>query len=768
MAEFGARAALVAAAVAASVAAGPAQGPARLRVPAPDSPALADAAGPRMVVVGETDTAAEAAAVRARGGRVLAVLGDGALLVDGPAEATPRTGGERATLAWSVRQAVAPHLAALSSTAAAHFTGGVPVVIAVSRPELLESARDRLERVGAVLAWTAAGGRLAELGVRLPATRLDDLRAALAGVDGLVWADVLPGARLDNDASAWRCQSGVPAVLPIDLAGLDGAGQVIAVIDTGLDADSCYFADPGHGLPAVNGRDGTVVSPGHRKVLAVDFLWGFDWPDPGPGHWDDQGHGTHVAGSAAGDGGAWGVRDGFDGMAIAARLVIQDAGARTDDCADLPGLGCPLIPLGPVLEQAYAQGARIHTNSWGDEENFTPFNRYTERTADVDRFVWEHRDAVVLFAAGNAGALGLDTVGSPATGKNVISVGATVHGDVDPPCVDVYSSRGWSQDGRIKPDLVAPGSDVRSARSDANVTTDNCDVRTASGTSMAAPTVAGLAALVRQLFVEGRAPDGVPDPARGLEPSAALVRATLVASAVDLAGQGCVGVAPIPSRDQGWGEVRLDTALPAPGSPRRLLARDEGRAFAAAGEPAAVTRIGLAGAGPLKVVLAWTDPPSSAAAAVNLVNDLDLTVTGPDGTFLGNAFANGVSVTGGAPDRRNNLEVVWLPSASPGTWTVRVTPHAIRWHRQTFALVVTGEVAEPPRATSAAAAVKGQEKSAKREETRSPDRPLLSSLASPLTLDPCHRRSTSRRSSVISRKDQRGPSRPTPEPLTPP
>ncbi|MFV2073625.1 MAG: hypothetical protein ACC742_13345, partial [Thermoanaerobaculales bacterium] len=87
--------------------------------------------------------------------------------------------------------------------------------------------------------------------------------------------------------------------------------------------------------------------------------------------------------------------------------------------------------------------------------------------------------------------------------------------------------------------------------------------------------------------------------------------------------------------------------------------------------------------------LVWTDPPSNSSARTNLVNDLDLKVTGPDGAFLGNIFDGGVSVLGGAGDRLNNVEVVWLPAASAGNWTVEVGPHAIREGRQDFALVVT-------------------------------------------------------------------------------
>ncbi len=673
-------------------AAGP-PGPLRLAVPTPERVADPTETGPRVLRVEPGASARVAARVEAAGGRVLAVLADDALLVDGRFEAVGAVGD---SLHWSGRQALLPALAGLSQAEALRFASGVPVVAAFSRPDQLAAARAGLEAAGAGVVWSDERSRLAELGMRIPPSALDDARRALLEADGLVWTDLVSGARLRNNASIWRCQSGIPGLVPLSDAGLDGAGEVIAVIDTGLDADHCMFSDRVFGLPAVNGRDGLATSPGHRKVLAVDFLWHHDWPDPGAGSWDDQGHGTHVAGSAAGDDGQWGVHDGVDGMAPAAKLVIQDGGATVDDCADLPGLGCPLAPLTPVLAQARAQGARIHTNSWGDEENFRPSNGYTERTAEIDRFVWEHPDAVVLVAAGNSGDEGDGSVGSPATGKNVIAVGATLHGSASLPCVANFSSRGWTDDGRIKPDLVTPGTSVHSAASDRSVATANCAARTASGTSMATPTAAGLAALVRQFYREGRAPDGRPEPTRGREPSAALVRATLVASAVDVSTFGCTSARPIPSPDQGWGLVQLDTALPLEGGSRRLLAFDGVTPFADLVRTPVAKAVVLAADGPLKVVLAWSDPPSTAAATTHLVNDLDLVVEGPDGRFLGNVLSLGQSSGGGESDRLNNLEVVWLPRASAGAWTVRVAPHAIRWGTQPFALVVTGQVASAP------------------------------------------------------------------------
>jgi len=295
----------------------------------------------------------------------------------------------------------------------------------------------------------------------------------------------------------------------------------------------------------------------------------------------------------------------------------------------------------------------------------------------------------VLFAAGNAGEEGDDTVISPATAKNVIAVGATWRADVNPPCPTEWSSRGLAHDGRIKPDVMAPGAGVISAASDFVVDgTQNCEYVPMSGTSMATPVTAGHAALVRQYFADGFYPGGAPSPVDGFVPSAALVKAMLIASAVDLAELGCATAEPVPSRDQGWGLIQLDRALLFDGASNRLLLDDEWVGFAAASDPPHRRELATEAAGPLKVVLVWIDPPSTSLAEVNLVNDLDLVVEGPDGVLLGNSFVDGVSQPGGSADRLNNVEVVWLPEASPGDWTVEVRPHAIREAGQGFALVV--------------------------------------------------------------------------------
>ena len=639
-------------------------------------------------------------AVRARlaadGVRVLAYLPEDALLVERALLPDSAMAGVVATEPWRAERAITPELASLDQPRARLFPGGVPVLVGLARAEGLDELADRLGGLGARVSWIDPTAAVPQLGLLADPDRLPGLLDALRATGGLVWADLQPPLRLTNGDAAWRCQSGVEGATPLFDNGLDGQGQVVGIMDTGIDIDHCMFWDALAELPALNGAQGVTVDPDHRKVLAVDFYWSQDWPNPGPFDWDSHGHGSHVAGSVAGDAGADGVHQGVDGMAPAARLVIQDGGYAVDDCADLPGLGCPVRPLEPVLQQAYDQGARLHSNSWGDEENFLPHNRYTERAVDVDRFVWEHPEMTVLFAAGNAGADGEDSVISPATAKNVIAAGATWRADFIPPCPTEWSSRGFAHDGRIKPDVMAPGAGVISAETDFVVgNTQNCDYVPMSGTSMATPVTAGHAALVRQYFVEGFYPGGAPDPGAGFAPSAALVKAMLIASAVDLAELGCALVEPVPSRDQGWGIIQLDRVLLFEGADSRLLVDDEWSAFDSAGDPPLERELTVGMPGPLKVVLVWTDPPSTSLAAVNLVNDLDLVVEGPDGTLLGNHLVEGVSEPGGGADRLNNVEVVWLPQATPGEWAIEVRPHAIHEAGQGFALVVLSPALAP-------------------------------------------------------------------------
>jgi len=507
------------------------------------------------------------------------------------------------------------------------------------------------------------------------------------------WIGRRPGYRLLNDNTAWVLQLGKDNGFsrPIHDHGLYGEDQVIAMLDTGLDADMKYFRDPALGLPVTNiGMGVGTPDPNHRKVLIYNFLW--DQDDPAdPTDWDDHDHGTHVAGIAAGDDLAGpGLRDHGDGMALRAKLVIQDGGMETDDCADIPAIGCPAADLQPFFDQARLQGASIHSNSWGDRENFTPINIYSDGSEDADAFMWAHPEFLILFAAGNEGSSD-DTVISPATAKNVIAVGSTAPG-LNAGNIPSNSSRGNTADDRIKPDVMAPGSSILSADNDNDITTNNGALRSMSGTSMATPAVAGAAALIREYYQKGYFPGGTPEPADGFTPTAALLKATLIGSAHALEG---LSWAPPPNKDEGWGRVLLDDALYFTGDDTQLFVHDETAGFSDSGELPAEFDIEVVDSSrPFKVTLVWTDYPSTPVAALNLVNHLNLELVAPDATvYLGNNFVDGFTVPGGTPDLRNNIEVVNLMTPQTGTWTVRVIPMAIPQPAQGFALTAVGRIA---------------------------------------------------------------------------
>ena len=539
------------------------------------------------------------------------------------------------------------------------------------------------------------GAFFSKVRLLLTADEIAAVRGALAQLPEVFWIDVEGRRTLLNDTTVWVGQSGLSGgqTTPIFSQGIFGEGQTVGIIDTGIDPDMCFFRDTSLGLPPTNQcNGGTTVNSSQRKVIAVDFLASGECSGGIAGtEWDTQNHGTHVAGTVAGDNFAnLLIHNTADGMAPGAKLVIQDAGFATDNCGDLPGIGCPVVDLNPLFQQAYTQGARLHTNSWGDNENATVQNNYSAASQDVDEFMWNHKDFLIFFAAGNAGN-SAGKVGSPSTAKSAVSVGATLRG-TSADSIASFSSCGPTADGRIKPEITVPGSSIVSAGNDKNSTTNNCGTLSMSGTSMATPGAAGLTALIRQYYTDGWYPTGVKNSANAITPSAALLRATLVNSAVNM-----TGTTVIPANCQGWGRVLLENALFFNGQTRKLFVKDNDTPFAtgSTNEDRTYSITVNSSTEPFKATLAWTDFPSTPAASPNINNDLDLIVTGPTGTvWRGNVFSGGASATGGTADRRNTLEQVLLNSPATGVYTVTVRSFNVPSGPQPFAVVVTGNVTQ--------------------------------------------------------------------------
>jgi serine protease AprX len=414
--------------------------------------------------------------------------------------------------------------------------------------------------------------------------------------------------------------------------GLYGSGQTVAVADTGLDTGK---------------NDSSMHEAFRGKITSIYALGRTNNAS------DPHGHGTHVAGSVLGDA-------QFKGMAPKANLVFQSV---MDSSGGLGGLPTNLNSL---FSQAYNDGARIHTNSWGAAVN----GAYTVDSKAVDEFVWNN-DMTILFAAGNEGPYSR-TISSPGTAKNAITVGATENyrpsfGSISDNMNEVasFSSRGPTADGRIKPDVMAPGTYVLSARSslapDSSFWANyNSKYAYMGGTSMATPLVAGTVALLREHFMKNF----------GMTPKPSLIKAALIAGAKDV-GQG------YPSYNQGWGRVELDKSL-------NIAYVNESKSLKTSEK--AVYSFTADGQDPLKVALVWTDYPGNPSSSVSLVNDLDLVIKSPSGKQnIGNDFSYPYNNNW---DGRNNIEVVVIPISEAGTYTIEVQAYNVPSGSQAFSLAV--------------------------------------------------------------------------------
>ena len=446
---------------------------------------------------------------------------------------------------------------------------------------------------------------------------------------------------------------------------ITGLNEIVAVTDTGIYRPHEAFSAPG-------------------KIVSTIDVAG----DSGLMGGDGDGHGTHVSGSVAGQAVPYTEYNKYDGQGFEAKLIAVKVFNNAGDWA----AGSTEYTF---WKNAYLAGARVNNNSWGSSGG--GYYRSSDRNAD--RICSEMRDYVLAVAAGNAGP-GRSTLGSPGASKDVITVGACI--TASPEAMASFSSRGPARDGRIKPDLIAPGSYVTSA-----ATQSVSGYVSYQGTSMATPQVAGVVALLRQHFKE-KSPS-IPNP------SSALIKALLINGADEMTGPGSDYLAEkkYPNNSQGWGRVDVSRSLPYANLGRQFTLWDIATAPITGGKWTQTVNL-EANAKAIKFTLAWIDAPGTVGSSVNLVNNLNLRVTAPGGiVFLGNNFtgqAPGYSVPGGLFDGRNNVEGIYLiegkslPGTLPGgAYQIEVIVSNMSAVNCGFALVVgvdpaaTAPVPEPIR-----------------------------------------------------------------------
>ncbi len=515
----------------------------------------------------------------------------------------------------------------------------------------------------------------------------------------------LPGVKLANPARAplptylpLRDALGIGSPQPLDAQGFDGAGETVAIVDTGLD----------------QGRHATVHDDlaGRLKRLnswPINDSWSafIRTPAADDGGADTHsGHGTHVAGLVAGNGRRSGGR--IAGIAPACELVFQAieqyTEVRPEYRARLPSgyyLNGRPLDLRELFASSADAGAFVHVNAWGDPAR----GDYTDDCYETDHFLFHHPEHVAIFAAGNDGAdhdgdgvIDPGSLYAPGSAKNVLTVGATEGpqagvgwrgswGDMDPgrtryrhpdsrqdgvsgdtdQCA-LFSSCGPTRDGRIKPDLCAPGTNLPATRASATrargwgLASPLPHYMYYGGTSMATGVVGGAMALLRQAWRrDGQAPSG---PA---------LKALCMLAATPL--HNPVTQQSEPRHAGGFGRFNLGPLLAADRHDRITL-----HDLAQPLETGACWALDfqLKTQQHFSAVLSWYDAPGEA-----LIQQLAL-VLESDGQLL--AWGNHPEGDVGAPDRVNNVQRLSLFALPAGHYSLRVLAIALPEGPQAFAL----------------------------------------------------------------------------------
>lgn len=397
-------------------------------------------------------------------------------------------------------------------------------------------------------------------------------------------------------------------------------------------------------------------------------------------------HATHVAGTIGGSGAA----SGGTNRGMAPGVIMESYGLQVS------GGGTFLYTNPGDLESDYNQaintfGCHISNNSIGTnvESNLFPCDMqgdYGVTCALIDSIVRGSLGAPyrIVWAAGNErqgtrcnveGYGSYYSIAPPSGAKNHLCIGA-INSNND--TMTSFSSWGPVDDGRLKPDFVAPGCE---SGGDGGVTSCSASSDTAytvsCGTSMACPTVTGLCALLLQDY-------RVQFPELN-DPRNSTLKVLLAHNAVDLGNAG-------PDYQFGYGSVRIKNTID--------FMRTGNFTESQVGQGGVVqtTLVVAPGTPQLKLTLAWDDPPGTPNVVPSLVNDLDLVVISPSQVqawpWTLDQFAPSAAAVRTQPDRRNNLEQVVVDSPEAGVWSVRIAGHDVPQGPQVFSLCSSESIGE--------------------------------------------------------------------------
>lgn len=481
--------------------------------------------------------------------------------------------------------------------------------------------------------------------VELPRSRID----AIAALDEVQWIEPpLPQMSTVNSSNRVITQANDAQAAPYNL---DGTGVRVMVYDGGS-----------------------------ARATHVDFGGRLTVRDSS----SQITHATHVAGTIGGDGAA----SGGANRGMAPGVIMDSYGLQ------FSGGGTFLYTNPGDLESDYNQaintfGCDISNNSIGTnvETNGFPCSMqgdYGVTCALIDAIVRGSLGAPyrVVWAAGNErqgsrcnveGFGQYYSIAPPSGAKNHICVGA-INSNND--SMTSFSSWGPVDDGRLKPDIVAPGCQ---SNEDGGVTSCSASSNTAytvqCGTSMACPTVTGLCALLLQDY-RAQFP-AQPDPRNST------LKILLAHNAVDLGNPG-------PDYQFGYGSVRIKNTIDF------MRAGNFTESEIDQGGIVLTTVVVSEGTPQLKITLAWDDPPGTPNISPSLVNDLDLVVISPSQTQAFPWTLNPLSPTSAAvrtqADHVNNLEQVLVDSPEAGVWTIRIVGTNIQDGPQPFSICSSADL----------------------------------------------------------------------------